>query len=79
MDERKPIDWDDDEELSPDEWDVVVLEMTPEERHTFVPSVYWMSRRGKAVAVLLRAQGRRRCRKPAADWVPPDEVPSRRE
>jgi hypothetical protein len=49
---------DDLEYISPDEWDSIVLESTPEERYTFVPRDYWTTKRGKAVAALLQAQGR---------------------
>jgi hypothetical protein len=45
-----------------DEFDLMALEATPEERH-LLPSDYWQSRRGRAVAALLKAQGKRRCRK----------------
>jgi hypothetical protein len=55
-----------------DEFDVWVLEMTPEQRWEAVPSVYWKSMRGRAVAALLRAQGKQRSRRPpsgAACWT----------
>lgn len=57
-------------EPSADEWDVIVLESTPEQRYIFVPLDYWTTKRGKAVAALLKAQGRRRRKKPPDDWEP---------
>src|SRR5262249_61813738 len=38
------------------DWDLMVLQFTPEECHLYVPPLYWKTERGKAVKALLRAQ-----------------------
>jgi hypothetical protein len=57
--------WDDPDDFRPtdDEWDIVVLGASEEERYIYVPSDYWKTKRGKAVAALLRAQGKRKFRR----------------